>query len=287
MKMKLKALVAALALAGVAGQASATIADGSTGNGELFLTVWSETLQQSYTRDLGISMSDFAVAGSTAPVAGTYAFNPNASVGTSAGNVNTSGYSLTFSADSTLTSSLLSATDTVWMIGAIDSTGVATGNKNMLTTLAAPIGPMTNSILGTGLARGNTFLSAVNATGTHGIGTAVNGSSLNTPADSAFAGGNTALDTWTSTLSGSAVGSVGQSLSFWLISNSASGGTPNVNTTQYANSNGASYWTLSANGTLSYAASPVPVPAAVWLLGSGLTGLVGISRRRKQVGKQA
>ncbi len=29
------------------------------------------------------------------------------------------------------------------------------------------------------------------------------------------------------------------------------------------------------------AASPVPVPAAVWLFGSGLTGLLGVARRRK------
>ena len=28
-------------------------------------------------------------------------------------------------------------------------------------------------------------------------------------------------------------------------------------------------------------ASPVPVPAAVWLFGSGLLGLVGVARRRK------
>jgi hypothetical protein len=27
-------------------------------------------------------------------------------------------------------------------------------------------------------------------------------------------------------------------------------------------------------------ASPVPVPAAVWLLGSGLIGMIGIRRRR-------
>ena len=27
---------------------------------------------------------------------------------------------------------------------------------------------------------------------------------------------------------------------------------------------------------------PIPVPAAVWLFGSGLLGLVGVARRRKQ-----
>ena len=41
-------------------------------------------------------------------------------------------------------------------------------------------------------------------------------------------------------------------------------------------------WSVNAaNGTLNYTVSAVPVPAAVWLFGSGLLGLVGISRRKK------
>jgi hypothetical protein len=42
-------------------------------------------------------------------------------------------------------------------------------------------------------------------------------------------------------------------------------------------------WTLSANatgGTYSMTISAVPVPAAVWLFGSGLIGLIGIARRK-------
>ena len=40
-------------------------------------------------------------------------------------------------------------------------------------------------------------------------------------------------------------------------------------------------FTLNSNGTLSVSGgSTVPVPGALWLLGSGLLGLVGISRRR-------
>jgi hypothetical protein len=37
---------------------------------------------------------------------------------------------------------------------------------------------------------------------------------------------------------------------------------------------------LATNGTLSIATSAVPVPAAVWLFGSGLAGLVGVARRK-------
>jgi hypothetical protein len=42
--------------------------------------------------------------------------------------------------------------------------------------------------------------------------------------------------------------------------------------------------TLASDGTLSFTGNgtaPVPLPAAVWLFGSGLMGLVGVSRRRK------
>lgn len=39
------------------------------------------------------------------------------------------------------------------------------------------------------------------------------------------------------------------------------------------------YWNLT--GTFTTESAPVPVPAAVWLFGSGLVGLVGVARRRK------
>jgi len=35
-------------------------------------------------------------------------------------------------------------------------------------------------------------------------------------------------------------------------------------------------------GLVGVKASPVPVPAAAWLLGSGLVGLFGVKRRKRQ-----
>ena len=43
-------------------------------------------------------------------------------------------------------------------------------------------------------------------------------------------------------------------------------------------------WTVQARFTAnSYTLNPVPVPAAVWLFGTALVGLLGFGRRRKTI----
>lgn len=75
---------------------------------------------------------------------------------------------------------------------------------------------------------------------------------------------------------------VGSAVGFYNV---VSTGRTSVSINQYANSNGAGFWFLSSTGDLTYniaagSAAPVPLPAAVWLLGSGLLGMAGIARRR-------
>ncbi len=270
MKWKLKALAAAVAIA-VSAPASATIATSTSGNGELFLTVWDSVSQTSYTRDLGLTVNTFL---------------ENDSTPAQLAAVNAPGYSQTFTADSTFSAWLSSVSANlaglVWNVGAMDGSGA---NRYLSTSSSIPT--LTNSAVTVLNDSADVYLTNVNTLGSHPGTTAVNGSNTASAANDgqAYADAGSWGANWGNKAVGWTSGAlIGASNFFWSIAANGSGSLTTAFLTQFGNENGMSTWNLATDGTLTYnTASPaaVPVPAAVWLLGSGLFGLVGIARRRR------
>jgi hypothetical protein len=301
-KFNLKTLAVAVALAAAGSQANAAIINAQSGNSELMLYAWSDSLNRSYSRDLGIQMNDFlssstqgvATGGTVAPLGssngGSLAFDPNAAVAISAGNVTTSGYSLNFLADPLMLSWMGNGTtlasDIKWGIAASDGTGTGTAIRALSTCATAGCesvieggsnSSLNNYELPFDLYSGVHSLMGSHATGLNGSAGGVNdGTGQDAKA--------TMRENWQGYANFTAVTGVGQSMEFYWISPSSGIATGKPRADRYQNSLGQSAtWTLNANGSLSYAVpgAVVPVPAAVWLFGSGLVGLVGIARRKK------
>ena len=259
--MKLK-LIAAAAMLAVAGQASASIANGTTGNGELFLSVYDSVAKVSYARDLGITMNDFMASGSTA------------------------GYSLNFSADTLLQSAFASLNGLNWNVAALDTTGgTAVGGQHYLSTTNATLATVKttlNSNLTTGMSLVDDYVNANNAFGTHV--TSANGSNTAVAADGFAYFENGFMTNWRGKAKFDSTALVGDSLGFFAMQASSTSGLGKISATQFGSVDGAAAWTLASNGDLSYSVpapvSAVPVPAALWLLGSGLIGMVGVARRK-------
>ena len=243
MKLKMKALAAAVALT-VAGSANAAIDDFASGDGELFFSVRDNVNKTSYVLDLNIKLSQFN------------------------GNAN-----LTFNDMANFVAG--SSGDLSWAVMAGDSVGAGSvGGLHYMTTAAAGsdaiLGGMNNGTLQNWNAMDAAYLSNVNGViGTgNSVTSTINDYSYFTPD----------MDTWSLNSPVSATAGLGQSQNFYLLSNSAStilGKGQLVKVTEMIGT-----WKLDATTGLTYSA--VPVPPALWLLGSALLGLVGVARRKSQ-----
>jgi hypothetical protein len=265
MNLKLKSLVAAMAMFAASATQAAIVTDGwgggagggtGTGDGELFLSIYDPTVSQSLVLDLNLTVNDFRLN--------------NASL------INT--FSVT---DATLQGFISASSDQSlmrWNIGGLSNLGFG-ADLGVLTTHGSA---------------GATFDVGEQPFDGNGLFVGMNNleSYANLNPTTAVVGANTAGGHqggyWAGTMGGALFVSNehvgfggGEWMSFIHVDPSnILDGAPIVDPA-FAS---AQWMVNPTSGTVSYVGevSAVPVPAAVWLFGSGLLGLVGVSRRRKQ-----
>ena len=285
MNFKLNALVAA-ALLSAAGSASAITAanDVATGNSFLLLTVldanYNAGVGRSYTRSLEVAMNDFGTANRA-----TGGFTTNVDALSSLNQTWATG-----ALWSTFTAGMDAATiaGLKWDVTALDSNGGSTADlKRILTTSASNL---VTDIAASGVSTSNTELNnaVLNqdiywdaAIAAMGAGTEI---IVSDTSSMAFA---ISAAVHSSNFSGktpdfSTVGNVGDSMGFYYMTRTGSSNTAEALAVAYGNANGASTFTLAADGALSFAAPVASVPEAstYGMMLAGL-GLVGFMARRR------
>ncbi len=256
MKTSIKILAVSVALA-MSSMANAAIlqSNSTSGSGELFMTAWDQAGQQSYSLDLGLLEGDF-VANTSQTL--SYDLSADANFANFMGNTGVV-YTVTGGDDSFQDPASYGYVTT--SVSSVDLIKQAATTQSMI---AGVVGAIDNMALNSNTAAGDLLDPNLNL------------SSYSIPGDIGYFGNAT----WSINLGGKsfvAAGAVDSSIPFYFASLDAPSGYTLGVLTELPN-----VWTLTSTGQLTYAApSTVPVPAAVWLFGSGLLGLVSVARRRK------
>lgn len=249
---KLKTLVAGIALAFSAGVANAAIDDGSAGPGELFLNVWNQAAGETFTLDTGWSYDAF--------VANPTSFTANFGADPNWANFAATGNNLMFSLGAKTNVDNGNAGRAYYVIS-VETANPNFGVENTSINVRGQMGLRVQDINAkAGSLDVADDLSTFSLAGQQGDYPNFWGSNVNNFAT---------YDTDTE---------VGQWLAMYEVWTTGSRASTAVNNRLLG------YAFLDKDlGTLSFASEPpsaVPVPPALWLMGSAMTALVGFSRRR-------
>ncbi len=284
MKSIVKPLAAAISLALASAAAHAQLAPPSMGasapasQSQLILAIWDNNSPVSEVVSLNYSYADLTAANlnvnsATSPF--TTAVNPL----TGSGSV----YQLNFGIVPQFASTFsnISGNATQYLVASANGTYADVTGSTQQPITAAYLTDINNAVTGE-LANMLSSPSTPVNTGYYIDPTGAQTYSVNS-ATSLMQSGN--LGTVTSQFGGS----VGTALGFYnVVTPSSRGSQLPAPQTQFGNANGTGFWYLSTSGQLSYnvpagAVSAVPLPAAFWLLASGVAGLGTIGRRRRLV----
>lgn len=287
MRSHLYFALAAVTLA-VAGQAQAAVKEGDNqGGSSLLLNVWDDVRSISYTRNLGLILNQFLPSGfATLAADGTEQGTP-----TIGDKTPDSGLTLSFPGDALFVQTFRDSlpSNVQWNVIAWDQVAIGNqiGNPNnnqmrVITTVLGETNTFNGGMLN--ITQGaNAFLiglQQVTDIELEGVNSVVHNEVIH---DGYAGGGRLGLFLNGGLLGTSASTLDGDPLDFYYLARTTATGSSSLRPEkiQYGNSVNFAKWTLAADGTATYTLSPVPLPPALWLMGSGLVAVLGFARRRK------
>ncbi len=285
MKLKLKMIAIAAAMVSLAGAAQAAPVTESTNNGSLVLTAFNQVTKAWYIRDLGFTINSFLPTGILASVGDPL----SSAVGDKTPNTpllldknNTA----TFSDASSWTTWIAgqNVADIRWNVNAVDTFAGSGQLKSRLITSSAngsetaSNGNINNFVAVNNAGSAQSYFTNFGSGGTAGLS-----SFSNNP----LAPYQTSLDS-NFLLGADGLASLDQGVSLFYFARTTESGSTGTFATpvKYGNTTGFAVVKLEADGDFSYnlagdQVGAVPIPAAAWLMGSGLMALGGVVRRRK------